>query len=112
VESVRQAVVGFVHDMYANERQEMLDRMRLVRDVPAIRARMGENMQISCGMVARALAERDGRPADDLELRIVVSALLGAWSEAIMAWSETDGSEDLGALLDRALRLLSANFSA
>jgi hypothetical protein len=29
-----------------------------------------------------------------------------------MAWSETDGSEDLGALLDRALRLLSANFSA
>jgi AcrR family transcriptional regulator len=111
VESVRQAVVGFVREMYATERGDMLARMRLVREVPAIRARMGESMQVSCAMVARALAERDRRPADEFELRVVVSALLAAWSEAMMAWAETEGREDLGDLLDRTLRLLSANFS-
>jgi AcrR family transcriptional regulator len=111
VESVRQAVVGLMHEMYATERADMLARMRLVRDVPAIRARMGENMQVSCAMVARALAERDGGPGDEFELRVVVSALLAAWNEAIMAWAETDGREDLGDVLDRTLHLLSANFS-
>lgn len=112
VESIRQAVVGLMHEMYATERLDLLARMRLVRDVPAIRARMGENMQLSCGMVARALAERDGGSGNEFELRVVASALLAAWSEAIMAWAETDGREDLGDVLDRTLRLLSANFSA
>jgi AcrR family transcriptional regulator len=110
VESVRQAVVGLIREMYATERLDLLARMRLVRDVPAIRARMGENMQLSCGMVARALAERDGG-GDEFELRVVASALLAAWSEAIMAWAETDGHEDLGDVLDRTLRVLTANFS-
>ncbi|WTJ91227.1 TetR/AcrR family transcriptional regulator [Streptomyces sp. NBC_01537] len=112
VESIRQAVVGLIREMYATERLDLLARMRLVRDVPAIRARMGENMQLSCGMVARALAERDGGSGNEFELRVVASALLAAWSEAIMAWAEAEGREDLGDVLDRTLRLLSANFSA
>jgi AcrR family transcriptional regulator len=111
VESVRQSVVGLAREMYAAEQPDLLARMRLLRDVPAIRARMGENMQLSCGMVARALAERDGGTGDEFELRVVVSALLAAWSEAIIAWADTDGREDLGDVLDRTLRLLTDNFS-
>ncbi|WP_127358473.1 acyl-CoA-like ligand-binding transcription factor [Actinacidiphila soli] len=85
--------------------------MRLARDVPAIRARMGENVAVACGVMSQALAERDGRAADDLEIRIVVAALLAAWSEAIITWVAEQPHQDLADLLDRTPGLLSANFS-
>ncbi|MDX6310799.1 MAG: hypothetical protein QOF84_5614 [Streptomyces sp.] len=111
IESIRHAVLGPLHDMYAADSEEMVQRMRLARDVPAIRARMGENMQLSCGLMTRALAERDNRSVDDLEIRIVVGGLLGAWGEAIMAWIEDDGRENLADVLDHTLRVLAANFA-
>ncbi|MBY8884022.1 TetR family transcriptional regulator [Streptomyces sp. PTM05] len=106
VDSLRQAVVPLARQMAAGEHDEMLQRMRLVREVPAIRARMGENMSVSCGLLVDVLARRTGRPADDLGLRIVVGALLGGWQETMMHWVENDGTEDLGALLERTLDIL------
>jgi AcrR family transcriptional regulator len=111
VESVRHAVLGPLHDMQAAESDEMIQRTRLVRDVPAIRARMGENWHLTCELMTHAIAEREGRSADDLEIRIVVGALIGAWSEAVLAWIEDDARQDLAAVLDHTLRILDANFS-
>jgi hypothetical protein len=69
---VREAVLGPLHQQFESDRDEMIQRMRLARDVPAIRARMGENVAVTCGVMGQALAERDGRAADDFEIWIAV----------------------------------------
>ncbi|MFJ5214032.1 TetR family transcriptional regulator [Streptomyces sp. NPDC088354] len=111
VESVRHALLGPLREMFTDpaELDEMRQRLRLVRTVPAIRARMGENIQESSRLLASVTAERLGRPEDDFEIRIVVGALIGAWSEAVFHWIDTGGGDDLAAILDRALTLLAAN---
>ncbi len=106
VESVRQAVSGPLRQMYAEEREEMLLRLRIAREVPAVRARMGEGTTASCRMLVDVLAERTGRPRDDFQLRVLVGALLGGWSEAVMWWSENGGRDDLPELVDRTLSIL------
>ncbi|PWI43848.1 TetR family transcriptional regulator [Streptomyces sp. ICBB 8177] len=106
VESMRRAVVPLARRMAAGERGEMLQRMRLVREVPALRARLGENMSVSCALLVGVLARRTGRPTDDLGLRVLVGALLGGWRETMMHWVENEGTEDLGELLERTLDIL------
>jgi AcrR family transcriptional regulator len=111
VASLRHALLGPLREMLADEAEfeEMRQRLRLVRSVPAVRARMGENIQESSRLLASVTAERLGRPEDDFEIRVVVGALIGAWSEAIFHWLDSDGAEDLAAVLDRSLGLLAAN---
>ncbi|MFF3944217.1 TetR family transcriptional regulator [Streptomyces sp. NPDC001902] len=111
VASLRHALLGPLREMLADEGEfeEMRQRLRLVRSVPAIRARMGENIQESSRLLASVTAERLGRPADDFEIRVVVAALIGAWSEAVFHWLDSDGTADLAAVLDRSLDLLAAN---
>ncbi|MFE0625550.1 TetR family transcriptional regulator [Streptomyces sp. NPDC058864] len=111
VASLRHALLGPLRAMPADEDEfeEMRQRLRLVRSVPAVRARMGENIQESSRLLASVTAERLGRPADDLEIRVVVGALTGAWSEAVFHWLDSDGTADLAAVLDRSLELLAAN---
>ncbi|MGW7007669.1 acyl-CoA-like ligand-binding transcription factor [Streptomyces sp. NPDC054933] len=110
VDSLRHATVELLRQMFAEggrDREEILQRMRLSRDVPAIRARMGENMAATCQLIVAALAEQRGRPADDLELRVLVGALIGGWQEAMMYWIDTsDDAEELPDLLDRTFTIL------
>jgi AcrR family transcriptional regulator len=83
---------------------EARQRMRLVASVPAIRGRMHESMAASGGVVTAALAERTGRPADDLELRVFVSAVLAGLGEALLYWAEHEpGDDDIASLVDRAI---------
>ncbi|MFD3451760.1 TetR family transcriptional regulator [Streptomyces sp. NPDC058691] len=112
-ESVRHALLGPLREMFTDpaELDEMRQRLRLVRTVPAIRARMGENIQESSRLLAAITAERLGRPEDDFEIRVVVGALVGAWTEAIFHWIDAGGGDDLAAILDRALTLLAANLN-
>ena len=109
IESLRQAVLEPLREMIETEREEILQRMRLVRAVPAIRARQAEQMYDSGTALGEALAERAGRPANDLEIRVLIGALMGAWTEAIYRWADDDGREDLATVLDRAVGVLSSN---
>ncbi|GAA1883951.1 TetR family transcriptional regulator [Streptantibioticus ferralitis] len=111
VESLRQAILPLLHEMHDADREESLHRMRLVQRIPAIRARMGENMAVSCDMIVGALAQRTGRSPKDLELRVVVGAVLGGWQEAMLHWVDTDGTADLPELMDRALTILAGEFA-
>jgi AcrR family transcriptional regulator len=87
-------------------REEMVWREELVRDVPAIRARAHESMSATGRLLGGILAERTGRPADDLEVRIFTTAVFGALHETLMYWIDHGRSEDMIALLDRTLGLL------
>jgi AcrR family transcriptional regulator len=110
VESMRIAVGTLVRQLYESEQNEVLQRMRLVRAVPALRARMGENLDTACDLVVHAFAKRSGRPAD-LEVRVVAAAVLGGWQQALLHWVDTGGVEPLPDLLDRALEMTSEGLS-
>ncbi|POX43615.1 TetR family transcriptional regulator, partial [Streptomyces sp. Ru71] len=50
------------------------------------------------------LAERTGRPQDDLELRVVVGAVMGGLHQVL--WGDQSQEGDLLEMVDRALTVL------
>ncbi|MEU7245493.1 TetR/AcrR family transcriptional regulator [Streptomyces sparsogenes] len=96
VTSLRHALVGLMHQYAGDGREEMLTRLRLIRQVPALRARMGESLAGTGELLGEVLAERSGRAPDDFEVRVVVAAVLGALREALFFWFEDRRAEDGG----------------
>ncbi|BBA99755.1 putative TetR family transcriptional regulator [Actinacidiphila reveromycinica] len=95
-----------LHDPQA--REELIRREELVRDVPAIRARAHESMSTTGRLLGGIIAERTGRPADALEVRVFTTAVFGALHETTMYWIEHGRDEELTALIDRTMGLLRA----
>ncbi|MFD7666982.1 TetR/AcrR family transcriptional regulator [Streptomyces sp. NPDC059788] len=106
VESMRHATVEALRRMTDEERAELVQRTRLVRDVPAIRGRTVENTARDSAMISAVLAERTGRSPEDLEIRVIATAIMAALQEAMLRWV-TDGRQDsLEALVGRAMDVL------
>ncbi|MDI3419560.1 TetR/AcrR family transcriptional regulator [Streptomyces luteolus] len=78
-------------------------RCRLLRDVPEVRARMTESLTDTARRLCPLLAERTGRPATDLQLRVLVTAVAQAVLEVALHWAEGGRREDLTRLVDEAL---------
>ncbi len=111
VESLRHSTVALLRQMFAEggqDREEILHRLRLSQEVPAIRARMSENMSDTCRTMATALAKQRGRDANELEIRVLVGAVVGAWQEALTHWIDSGSQEDLPDLLDQTLSILAS----
>ncbi|MFI0261505.1 TetR/AcrR family transcriptional regulator [Streptomyces sp. NPDC017056] len=106
VESMRHAAVGTLRRLAAEERTELVQRIRLVREVPAVRGRTAENTARDSAMISAVLAERTGRPADDLEVRVVAAAILAALQEALMRWVADGRRDDLETLIGRTTDVL------
>ncbi|MBP8536286.1 TetR/AcrR family transcriptional regulator [Streptomyces sp. MK37H] len=117
--SLRHAAVGLLGHSAGAEREELLARLALVRQVPALRARMSAGLADSGVLLGEALAERSGRAPDDFEVRVAVGAVLGALREAVFhcldhrptpsaasATAATTCGEDMATAIDRALGLL------
>ncbi|MFJ7942760.1 TetR/AcrR family transcriptional regulator [Streptomyces sp. NPDC096354] len=92
--------------LLAAEEEELRRRTRLMVEVPAIRARISETMSDTAKVLARVLADRGGRSADDLEVRVCVAAVLGALLEVRLHWGEHGHEGDLIAMVDQALDTL------
>ncbi|MFE4827420.1 TetR/AcrR family transcriptional regulator [Streptomyces sp. NPDC056672] len=108
LESIRFVMDEAMRTMMAGDHDEMIQRTKLVVEVPAVRARMTETMSSTAKLLADALAERTGRDADDFEVRIFVAAALGALREITIYWGERGSQDDLRALIHRALDNLAA----
>ncbi|MEU9110229.1 TetR family transcriptional regulator [Streptomyces sp. NPDC048483] len=106
VESLRRVTIEALGTFAAEARTELVQRMRLVRDVPAIRGRTAENAARDAAMISTVIAERTGRPVDDLEVRVISAAALAALQEALMRWVEAGPDADLEALVDQAMDVL------
>ncbi|MGW7638308.1 TetR/AcrR family transcriptional regulator [Streptomyces decoyicus] len=106
VESVRRVSVETLRTMAAQERGELVQRLRLIREVPAIRGRTAERTAQDAAMLTAVLAERSGRPADDLELRVISAVILAALQEALLHWGEGDRTTDPEAPVHRAMDVL------
>lgn len=78
-------------------------RTRLQVEVPAVRSRMMESMSVTGQVMCRVIADRTGRDAEDLEVRVYAMALVGAMMEATMYWAEHRHEGELRDLVLRAL---------
>jgi AcrR family transcriptional regulator len=106
VRALREALSEVLAQSYEEDLAEVHQRLRLIRDVPTIRARMFEHNAETSRLLTRVLSERTGRPEDDLELRVVTGAMLGALTEAMVLWAERGMAGDLWEPVGRALDVL------
>ncbi|MFF4404048.1 TetR/AcrR family transcriptional regulator [Streptomyces sp. NPDC001262] len=106
VEAIRHGVRDALQHIVDTDIVELRQRTKLVREVPALRGRSAEGQAESAVMLCRVLAERTGRSEDDLEVRVVIAAVLGAMQEAMMHWVDQGQTGDVGALIDRTLDVL------
>ncbi|MCX3062402.1 TetR/AcrR family transcriptional regulator [Streptomyces beihaiensis] len=104
VDSLRYVIEHSLHLALAAEDPEVsLLRVRLQAEVPAVRSRMVESMSVTGRMICRVLADRTGRDAASLEVRIYAMSLVGALMEAMRYWAEHDHEDDLHDVVMRAL---------
>lgn len=94
------------------DRDIILARARLILSVPALRARVWEDLLRSQDLLCALLAERVGRGADDYELRVAAMMLLGAVLEAGVQWVRGDGRGDYADLVNRALDVVEGGLDA
>ncbi len=106
--ALREAVHDVARHLYASPEAitEFSQRMRLIATVPALRARMHENMAGNSRFLTRLMADRTGYPIDSLELRVFVGATLGGFQEALLHWCAQGGRDDPLDLIDRAIDIL------
>ncbi|MGP3969295.1 TetR/AcrR family transcriptional regulator [Streptomyces sp. 6N223] len=104
--ALREAVIGVARLLHEECSAEFARRLELVSKVPALRAHVHEAHDRMVEDLSAALAERTGRPADDLELRVVVGAVMGALTQAVYDWGRHGQRSDLMATFERALAVL------
>jgi AcrR family transcriptional regulator len=86
------------------ERERMLERLRLAFRTPALHPRMRQQQAHWATELAEILADRLGERPDNLEVRIIAAAVAAAVWVAAEEWqAQDDGDGELGALIDQAL---------
>jgi AcrR family transcriptional regulator len=108
VEAVTHALVDGLAAFYDQDRDLVLDRLKLAFGTPALYPRLWQQQARSAVAVAQVLAGRlDARP-DDLEIRALAAAIAAALWVAVDEWQAHDGQEELGLLMDRVFRTVRA----
>ncbi len=83
---------------------QLREAMELAISVPAVRARMLEELATTTERIAETVAERAGKDAVDFEAKVLAGAVVGV---AMAAWFEQPGDlEAFGAKFERGLALL------
>lgn len=111
VESLRHVLRRAVSLGFTEEPEISRLRTRLMIEVPAVRSRLLESMSVTGRMLCRVIAERTGRDAGELEVRVFAMGLIAALTETAAYWAEHGHEEDLGELVDRALTMLADGFA-
>lgn len=101
---IQRAIVAGTKQIYAADRDALLERLRLQLSAPALRARVWENFATSQRLFAHAVTPEGEEP--DLRTRLLASACLAVISTALITWAENDGVDDLPAMLDEAVETL------
>ncbi|WP_405797954.1 TetR/AcrR family transcriptional regulator [Streptomyces sp. NBC_01506] len=102
--ALRAVVTEMVRRLAEDFSEEYRWRRDLVRQVPAMRALVGESQDGWIRYVSEVLAERARLPADNLELRVLVGAVTGAFHQVL--WGDHSEDADLVEMIERALAVL------
>ena len=105
VEAMRRAMHA-VYDGFTDEEAEReAERQSLVLREPELRMRAVSMLADAIGFLAAMIAERVGRPVDDVDVRTYAGAVMGAILGQYLAFDGAD-PRDLLAHIDRAFDLL------
>lgn len=107
VRALRNAIDDVFSSIPERDRDQEIERARLVATVPDLRARMLVQVADLIHVVAEALAERVGRPADDFEVHNLAGAIIGIALNVVLPPTVDPGTDFL-ARLDRGLAHLEA----
>jgi len=107
LQALRNAISEVFLSMPEGQQAQEAERVRLMTEVPELRARMLAQVSEMIQMLAEAVAERVGRQSDDFEVRTFAGALVGV-ALGIAASSGDDPGNDYLRQFDRALALLEA----
>ena len=107
LQALRNAISEVFLSMPKGQQAQEAERIRLMTEVPELRARMLAQVSEMIQMLAEAVAERVGRQSDDFEVRTFAGALVGV-ALGIAASSGDDPGNDYLKQFDRALALLEA----
>ncbi|MEO8744998.1 MAG: TetR family transcriptional regulator [Candidatus Dormiibacterota bacterium] len=102
------AVLEAMGEVFERDREMILVRARLWMRVPALRARLWEELEKAQDFMTGVIAQRSGRRADDFEVRVSVMVLLMAAMEAMREWVRHDGQGSFVKVVNRALDLVDA----
>lgn len=105
-ERIRSGILAWLAHYSPEERDELLQRWRIVIASPVLRNRAAEFERATAGLVLDALrqdASPDGSPVTP---GVVVTASLSAYTQIIMRWAEEDGSESLEDVAETVLDAL------
>lgn len=87
----------------AADRETLLVRGRLLARIPALRARLWENVQVTQRRLERGLS-REGMST--LGTRVLAAACLSTMITAVLTWADQDGRAELPDLIDEAFAAL------
>jgi AcrR family transcriptional regulator len=107
VDAILNSLRGPLGDVFRQDHDDLLLRTRITFTDPAIRARSVAEQQRSEEAIAAVIAERTGRPATDLDVKCAAAAIIAVFTTLVHHWVDGDGREDLAALYERHLPLLS-----
>ncbi|MFE6288287.1 TetR/AcrR family transcriptional regulator [Streptomyces sp. NPDC057877] len=102
--ALRAVLTEMVRRLAEDFSEEYRWRRHLVRQVPAMRALVGEAQDGWVRSVSEMLSERAGLPADNLEIRVLVGAVTGALHQVL--WGDHSEDTDLVEMIERALTVM------
>ena len=106
IAAMRTAVRAAFAGLAPGDLEQLREAMELAVAVPAVRARMLEEMARTSQAIAQAVAERSGKAASDFAVQAVAGAVIGI---AMTAWFDEPGNlEAFGDKFERGLALLEA----
>jgi AcrR family transcriptional regulator len=101
-------VLDAMGSIFERDREIILARGRLWFEVPALRARLWEELEKAQVLMSTMIAQRSGRDPGDFEIRVIVTIVVTAALEAMREWLHRDGRGSFVDLVNQALDLVDA----
>jgi AcrR family transcriptional regulator len=102
-DTLRAAVAAMLAASSQADQDQIVGRLRLIHEVPALRARYADEERRNVDMLADLLVERTGRPRDDYQLELTAAMTVAALFTASRRWASGWGVPPLADLLDQAM---------
>ncbi len=99
-------IIGFIRGLEGARRVDALARWKLIARTPGLRYRAAEYERETAQMFLDALDVADTDA--DTVARVVVTAHMSAYTQAVLRWAEADGARPLAEFVEEALAALRA----
>ncbi len=110
IQAMRRAVRETFSDITETERTDAVERATLFFSVPELREAVAGDLVSTVGRLAEMIADRAGRPRDDIGVRALAGAIVGAMLAVAVPPEGRALDPGFIELMDRALAQVEAGF--